>query len=91
MPGWLIPWLLFIAMNIAAFSGFGIDKGRARSGSRRISEKDLLLLALFGGTIGAYLGRSYFRHKTRKAGFSWSLHLIALAQIAFLIWVFMRP
>jgi len=86
MPSWIILWLVLIAMNIISFCAFGIDKARARKGGWRITERDLLLLALLGGTGGAYLGRWYFRHKTRKASFSMRLHLTALVQLAFLIW-----
>jgi uncharacterized membrane protein YsdA (DUF1294 family) len=86
MPGWLILCVVLLAMNLISFCAFGIDKARARKGDWRITERDLLLLALLGGTGGAYLGRWYFRHKTRKAGFSMRLHLTALAQLAFLIW-----
>ena len=86
-----LPGLFLIALNMLAFASFGIDKRRARNGDWRIKESTLLGLALIGGTGGAYLGRWYFRHKTRKAGFSASLHLIAAAQSAFLAWLFIRP
>ncbi len=77
-----IPVLLYLlAINAAAFHAFGADKRRAQAGERRIPERDLLGLAFLGGTAGAYLGRSHFRHKTRKTGFTIALHLIALAQI----------
>lgn len=78
-------WL--IAVNFAAFAAFGIDKARAeaagpRRGKRRTSEADLLMLALIGGTAGAYAGRKLFRHKTRKQSFSNNLHIIAILQLA---------
>jgi uncharacterized membrane protein YsdA (DUF1294 family) len=78
-------WIALVAVNIAAFASFGIDKRRARAGERRLREVDLLLFALIGGTVGAYLGRWHFRHKTRKRGFSFTLHLVAIAQIVLLI------
>jgi uncharacterized membrane protein YsdA (DUF1294 family) len=81
--------LLVLALsiiNIAAFAAFGIDKARARAKAWRISEGNLLGLALLGGTAGAYLGRWYFRHKTRKTSFSVALHAIAVGQATFLIW-----
>ena len=70
-----------IAMNFAAFAAFGIDKARAERGAWRISERTLLHLALFGGTIGAYAGRALFRHKTRKQPFGNDLRLIAVLQL----------
>jgi uncharacterized membrane protein YsdA (DUF1294 family) len=57
---------------------FGIDKLRAEAGTWRIAESTLLGFALFGGTVGAFLGRRVFRHKTRKEPFSSDLRRIAL-------------
>ena len=70
-----------IAMNLAAFVAFGIDKALAENGARRISEATLLQLAFLGGTPGAYAGRALFRHKTRKQPFSDHLHMIAGLQV----------
>jgi uncharacterized membrane protein YsdA (DUF1294 family) len=70
-----------IAMNFLAFAAFGIDKARAETGDWRVSEDSLLLLAFFGGTVGAYAGRALFRHKTRKQPFSSHLHAIAALQL----------
>lgn len=69
-----------IAINFVAFAAFGIDKVLAEANSRRISESELLGLALIGGSPGAYAGRHLFRHKTRKQPFSNTLHAIALLQ-----------
>lgn len=71
-----------IAVNFLAFAAFGIDKARAENGRRRTAETDLLMLALIGGTAGAYAGRYLFRHKTRKQPFSSRLHTIAILQCA---------
>ena len=84
-------WLALAAINLAAFAAFGIDKRRARRGERRLRERTLLGFAALGGTGGAYLGRWRFRHKTRKAGFSAALHLIAAGQLAILALIFIRP
>ena len=89
MPLWVFSCLL--AINLAAFACFGIDKKRARKGVWRIPESNLLGLAFLGGVGGAYLGRWCFRHKTRKASFSMVLHFIALVQLAILVWFFIRP
>lgn len=90
MPGVLFCSLFLLTINLFAFAGFGFDKQRARQAERRIPERSLLFLALIGGTVGAWIGRRYFRHKTRKAGFSAILALITLAQMAFIIWFFTR-
>lgn len=74
------------AINFAAFAAFGIDKARAEAGAWRIAESTLLLLALLGGTIGAYAGRALFRHKTRKQPFSGQLLGIAVLQAGAIGW-----
>ena len=70
-----------IAMNFLAFAAFGIDKIKAEAGHWRVQESTLLLLALLGGSPGAYAGRALFRHKTRKQPFSNQLHTIAVLQL----------
>ena len=72
--------LYLIAVNAAAVAAFGIDKGKAIAGRRRISEARLLHLATLGGTPGAFRGRRHFRHKTRKQPFSRRLETIAMVQ-----------
>ena len=70
-----------IAVNFLAFALFGIDKARAENGGWRISEGTLLTWAFLGGILGAYAGRSAFRHKTRKQPFCNTLHSIAGLQL----------
>lgn len=77
-------WVYLALANIAAFVAFGYDKARARAGKWRVRERDLLLLALLGGSLGALAGRLAFRHKTRKAGFSVALLTIAALQAGLL-------
>lgn len=78
---------LLAGLNCVAFAAFGIDKARARGGRRRIAESTLLLLALAGGSPGAYAGRRVFRHKTRKQPFVGRLHAIAALQAAALAFI----
>jgi uncharacterized membrane protein YsdA (DUF1294 family) len=66
---------------------FWQDKQRAMAGERRISEGDLLGLALIGGSPGALLARHLFRHKTRKEPFSTHLLVIVVLQIGAVIGV----
>jgi uncharacterized membrane protein YsdA (DUF1294 family) len=74
----LLPFL--VAVNLWTMLRFRQDKARARAGTRRIAEADLLGLALIGGSPGALLARRLFRHKTRKEPFSTRLQLIAFVQ-----------
>ncbi len=73
--------IALIAINFIAFGAFGLDKAKARRGQYRIAESTLLLFAFFGGTLGAYAGRSLFRHKTRKQPFNSHLFQIAVLQM----------
>ncbi len=74
-----------IALNLLAFAAFGLDKGQALAGTRRMPERALLLLAALGSAPGAYAGRALFRHKTRKQPFSARLHAIAAVQLLVLL------
>jgi uncharacterized membrane protein YsdA (DUF1294 family) len=69
-----------ILINAWTFMLFGFDKLRAEAGTWRIAESTLLGFALFGGSIGAFVGRRVFRHKTRKEPFSSDLRRIAILQ-----------
>lgn len=69
-----------LILNIWTFMAFGWDKIRAEKGGWRVAESTLLSFALCGGIFGAYAGRTFFRHKTRKQPFSTLLFGIALLQ-----------
>lgn len=60
---------LLIAINVAAFVCFGVDKRRALEERQRLPEWHLLTMAFLGGAAGAVLGQQIFRHKTRKQPF----------------------
>ncbi len=77
-------WLAF--MSLLAFTLFAQDKFKARHGRWRISEAALWAVAILGGGVGATLGMWLFRHKTKKGFFPIGLPLLALLQIALLVW-----
>ena len=86
MNSLIIPGIAFLfGINCWTVLRFWQDKRRAAAGHRRISEADLLWLALIGGSPGAFAARSLFRHKTRKEPFSTRLQVIAALQIGVLI------
>ncbi len=64
-------WLLgaAAALNVLTFVVYAMDKGAAQTGQRRVSEKNLHLLALAGGWPGAWLAQQTLRHKSSKAEF----------------------
>jgi uncharacterized membrane protein YsdA (DUF1294 family) len=72
--------LVLLLVNVLTILVWHHDKERAVTGGSRVSEANLLGLALIGGTPGALLARHLFRHKTRKQPFSTWLMLIAVAQ-----------
>ena len=75
-------------VNLIAFVLFGIDKQKAVHGKWRIPESVLILTAICGGGIGAYLGMRIFHHKTRKPLFAFGVPLVALAEYAVLACAF---
>lgn len=74
-------------MSAVLFIIMGADKRRAHKGARRVPEKRLFLLALLGGAAGGWLGMCVFRHKTRHWYFRFGFPLIALVQLAGLVYL----
>ena len=72
--------ILLALLNLTAFTAFGIDKYKAIHHTWRIQERTLLLLALFGGSIGAIIGMIVFHHKTNHLKFRWGLPFLFLLQ-----------
>ncbi len=73
--------------NVVTFITYGIDKYKAKKGKWRISEATLLLMAVFGGSIGAWLGMKAFHHKTMHKKFYIGVPAIIILQIAFAVWM----
>ena len=71
-----------LAVNIATFLLYGIDKYKAKKGKRRISEATLLTMAAIGGSIGAWAGMRLWHHKTMHKKFKYGIPLIIIMQIA---------
>lgn len=70
-----------IVVNAVAFIVYGIDKYRARNAKWRIPEATLLMLAVVGGSVGAWLGMKAWHHKTRHMKFRYGVPVILLLQI----------
>ena len=81
-------YLVFV--NVIAFFVYGIDKLKARKGHWRISEATLLLLAIVGGSIGAWLGMKAWHHKTKHLKFMYGLPAILLLQLAIAVYLCTR-
>ncbi|MGB7285541.1 MAG: DUF1294 domain-containing protein [Salaquimonas sp.] len=87
------PILLYLlAINIAAFVFFALDKWKSQNGMWRIPEKQLLLLALLGGAPAMVFGQKILRHKTRKQPFAFILSWLFIVEIVlFLIGLLYFP
>jgi uncharacterized membrane protein YsdA (DUF1294 family) len=84
----LAAWLA--AINLVAFTYYGLDKRQAQRQGPRVPEVVLHGLAFAGGTLGAYLGMMVFRHKTVKTSFRLMFWLIAVLQTALVVAVLYR-
>lgn len=66
---------------------YGIDKYKAKNKKWRISENTLILMAIFGGSVGALVGMYGFRHKTKKLKFTVGIPCILIIQV--LLWMYL--
>lgn len=76
-----------IAINIFATIICLIDKISAIYSKRRISEKFLMLISLFGGSLFMYLTMKVIRHKTLHKKFMVGLPLMIVSQIIILLMI----
>ena len=74
-----------VAINVATFFTYGIDKWKAKRSKWRIRERALLSLAVLGGSIGAWLGMKVWHHKTQHKKFKYGIPLILVAQIVIVL------
>ena len=92
-------WPLLVAylagVNVATFAAYAYDKSVARSDAVhrnrlwRVPESTLHLLALGGGTAGAFAGQRVLRHKTMKQPFRawfWAIAALQFALLSLWIW-----
>jgi len=84
--------MYLVAINLAAFWLFWVDKRAAIDGQRRIPEDRLLAVAFLGG---AKAGQIALRHKIRKEPFRQQLNGILAVQIlamaaAYALWMLQR-
>ena len=79
-----------LAINAVAFIVYGIDKYKAKKAKWRIPEATLLLLAVLGGSIGAWMGMKVWHHKTMHKKFKYGIPAILLMQIALMAYLHMN-
>ncbi|GAE30142.1 DUF1294 domain-containing protein [Halalkalibacter hemicellulosilyticus] len=86
----MLALLLYITFwTVVSYAVMKVDKKRAQTGERRISEKTLFTLAWLGGSLGIWLGMKSFRHKTKKRRFVVGLPFIIIIQIIVIFIIFL--
>ena len=86
----IILTIYLIAINIATFFVYGIDKWKARRSKWRIPESTLLKLAVLGGSIGAFIGMRTWHHKTMHNKFKYGVPLIINLQVVLAVYIYIR-
>lgn len=83
----MIALLLFciIGVDVITFVVYGIDKLKAKKGKWRLPETTLFLLAIVGGSVGAWCGVKVWHHKTMHAKFKYGIPLIMAMQAGLLV------
>ena len=84
-------WVAYlIGIGAITFLSYGIDKLQARGERTRIPESVLHVFSLVGGTPGAFLGQSLFRHKTCKSSFRrvfWAIVILQLLAVGLVVYL----
>jgi uncharacterized membrane protein YsdA (DUF1294 family) len=76
---WVYAYLA--AVNLCTFLAYGYDKASAIGGGLRVPEVVLHVLALVGGSAGAWVGQKAFHHKTAKWSFQKAFWVIVALQV----------
>lgn len=72
--------LYILIINVFAAIVTLIDKRKSIKGKWRVSEKNLFIIALLGGSVGMYITMRIIRHKTRHNRFMLGLPAIFILQ-----------
>jgi uncharacterized membrane protein YsdA (DUF1294 family) len=72
--------IFLLIINSVSLLVMSFDKAKSRHNQRRVSEKNLFLLALLGGGVGIYVAMYLFRHKTKKWYFTTGVPVIILGE-----------
>lgn len=83
-------WYYLLGINILAFCLYGIDKAKAKMDLWRIPEATLLGVAFIGGSVGAWAGMQFFRHKTKHWKFKILVPVFVFIQAAGILYISMN-
>ena len=72
--------IYLLLINAAGFCIMLYDKYLAKNNLWRIPENTLLGIAVFGGSVGCWLGMYIARHKTKHLRFTLGIPMIFLVQ-----------
>jgi uncharacterized membrane protein YsdA (DUF1294 family) len=75
-----VAYAYLAGVNLCALLAYGYDKASAIGGGLRIPETVLHVLALAGGSAGAWIGQKAFHHKTTKRSFQRAFWVIVVLQ-----------
>ena len=73
--------LFILVINLISFCIMGWDKKCAINNNYRISEKEIFIISILGGSIGTLIGMKIFHHKTQKKKFQLGIPIIVVIQI----------
>ena len=76
-----------LAINIVSLFLYGIDKYKAKKNKWRISEATLLMMAVIGGSIGAWIGMRLWHHKTMHKKFKYGIPIIFILQVCLVVYL----
>ena len=62
-------------------------KVEAKKGRWRISEATLLMMAVIGGSIGAWVGMRLWHHKTMHKKFKYGIPIIIIMQVSLVVYL----
>ena len=79
-----------LGINTVALAVYGIDKYKAKKAKWRISEATLLMLAVIGGSVGAWLGMKVWHHKTIHKKFKYGVPAILFLQITVMVFLYVN-
>lgn len=82
--------IYLLAINVITFVVYGVDKLKAKEHWWRVPEATLLLLAVSGGSIGAWTGMKVFHHKTLHKKFTLGVPAIFLVQLALCVYLLLK-
>lgn len=83
----IAPYYLLI-INLTTLLTYSVDKWKAKHNKWRISEALLLILAVLGGSISAWLAMKICHHKTRHRKFKYGIPIIVIGQTLLLLYLY---